>query len=189
MKQNLNIGIRIDGINDQTNNGTIEKYCYANVEINCDVYGGLYQWDEIMQYTTIAGVKGICPTNWHLPTDAEWTTLTTYVSSQTANLCNSNVDYIAKSLAATTNWTTNNLTCTIGNNLAANNATGFTALPGGYRITDGSFNYLSNDGFWWSSSPNDASYAWYRIMVYFNADVTRVRNIKSLGFSVRCLKD
>jgi uncharacterized protein (TIGR02145 family) len=62
-------------VNNQTDNGTIEKYCFDNTETNCDVYGGLYQWNEMMQYSTAPGVKGICPTGWHLPTDAEWCTL------------------------------------------------------------------------------------------------------------------
>jgi len=70
MRENLNIGTRIDGSQNQTDNGTIEKYCYDDLESNCDIYGGLYQWDEAMQYVTTQGVQGICPAGWHLPTDA-----------------------------------------------------------------------------------------------------------------------
>ncbi len=55
-----------------TNNSSIEKYCYNDVPANCETYGGLYQWDEIMQYTTTPGVQGICPSGWHLPTGEEW---------------------------------------------------------------------------------------------------------------------
>jgi len=73
MAQNLNVGTRIDGTATQANNGTIEKYCYSDNDANCTTYGGLYQWDEMMQYTTTQGVQGICPTGWHLPVDAEWT--------------------------------------------------------------------------------------------------------------------
>ena len=68
MKENLNIGTRIDFSQDQTNNSIIEKYCYYDDELNCKKYGGLYQWSEMMQYTTIAGTQGICPDGWHLPT-------------------------------------------------------------------------------------------------------------------------
>jgi uncharacterized protein (TIGR02145 family) len=189
MKQNLNIGTRIAGAGNQTNNGTIEKYCYNNTESNCDYYGGLYQWNEMMQYTTTAGVKGICPTGWHIPTDAEWTTLTTYVSSQPAYQCNSNSTYIAKALAATTNWNTYTGTCTIGNNLAANNATGFTALPAGYRNSDGSFSTLGNYAVLWSSTEFNGSYAWYRNLNYGYSFVVRNDYGKVFGFSVRCVKD
>jgi len=189
MAENLNIGTMIYGNQDMTNNGIIEKYCFNNNEANCSIYGGLYQWTEMMQYTTTPGVKGICPEGWHLPTNVEWTNLTTYVSSQPAYLCNSNTTYIAKALAATTNWTIHTGTCTVGNNLTLNNATSFTALPGGYRNTDGSFGYLNNYGIWWSSSQYDASKAWYRTMNFSGAHVHGDNYYKSNAYSVRCLKD
>ena len=71
MKENLNVGTRINGSSNQTNNGVVEKYCFNNLESNCDVYGGLYQWNELMQYVSTQGVKGICPLDWHIPTDQE----------------------------------------------------------------------------------------------------------------------
>jgi uncharacterized protein (TIGR02145 family) len=189
MKQNLNIGTRIDGTSSQTNNGIIEKYCYDNLESNCDIYGGLYQWEEMMQYSTIEGIRGICAEGWHLPTDTEWTALTDYVSSQPEYICESNTGYIAKALAAKTNWDNNIGTCAPGTNLATNNATGFTALPGGRRYTDGSFDMLSYGGYCWSSSQYDASGAWRRNLGYNSAQVYRDYRFKSYGFSVRCLKD
>ena len=82
MAENLIIGTRINGVDDQINNADIEKYCYDDIEDSCDVYGGLYQWDEIMQYTTSPGVQGICPTGWHIPTDDEWKILEGTVDSQ-----------------------------------------------------------------------------------------------------------
>jgi len=189
MAENLNIGTRINGNIDQSNNGTIEKYCSFNIETNCDVYGGLYQWNEIMQYSTTEGVQGICPTGWYLPTDAEWITLTTYISSRPEYLCNSNANNIAKALAATTNWDADTNTCAVGNNLAANNASGFTALPGGYRGTSGNFINLSNGGYWWSSTEYSSTYVWLRVLRYYNADVGLGRNTKEYGFSVRCVRD
>jgi hypothetical protein len=73
MKQNLNIGTVIPGANNMTNNSIIEKYCYNNSTANCTTYGGLYQWNEMMQYSITPGVQGICPASWHLPTDSELT--------------------------------------------------------------------------------------------------------------------
>ncbi|MBI4649431.1 MAG: hypothetical protein HY738_23240 [Bacteroidia bacterium] len=83
MAQNLNIGTKINstaGGQLQTNNGIIEKYCYSNNSANCDTYGGLYEWREMMQYASSdAGLtgttQGICPAGWHIPTHHEWTTL------------------------------------------------------------------------------------------------------------------
>jgi uncharacterized protein (TIGR02145 family) len=154
--------------------------CYDYNTANCNNYGRLYTWQAALT---------ACPPGWHLPTDAEWTALTTYVSSQPEYLCNSNTSYIAKALAATTNWNTSSSTCAVGNNLSANNATGFTALPGGYRSTGGSFYDVSYYGHWWSSSQRGASDAWLRRLYCNYADVLRYYLSKSYGFSVRCLKD
>ncbi|MBI9033229.1 MAG: hypothetical protein JEZ03_02045 [Bacteroidales bacterium] len=71
MKENLNIGEMITD-HGASDNGVIEKYCYNNDQANCDKYGGLYFWDEIMQYQTEEGSQGICPEGWHIPTDAEY---------------------------------------------------------------------------------------------------------------------
>ena len=80
LKENLDIGTRLNGSANSLDNGIIEKYCYNNDPANCTTYGGLYQWEEAMQYVTTEGAKGICPTGWHLPTLAEFTTLNLTVS-------------------------------------------------------------------------------------------------------------
>ena len=74
MAQNLNYGNMIIATN-QTNNSIHEKYCFNNDTNNCNLNGGLYQWNELMNYFTTQGVQGLCPVGWHLPTDAEYTTL------------------------------------------------------------------------------------------------------------------
>ncbi|MEI6481382.1 MAG: fibrobacter succinogenes major paralogous domain-containing protein [Candidatus Saccharibacteria bacterium] len=75
MKENINTGIMINGSINQTNNTEVEKYCYDNNPENCAIYGGLYQWDEMMQYTTTESAKGICPPEFHVPSDEEWKTM------------------------------------------------------------------------------------------------------------------
>ena len=80
-KENLNVGIMIPGTDPQIDNSTIEKYCYNNVQDSCDYYGGLYQWDEAMQYVDTAGAQGICPDGWHIPTFEEFQTLGTFVNN------------------------------------------------------------------------------------------------------------
>jgi uncharacterized protein (TIGR02145 family) len=189
MAENLNVGVRIDGISDQTNNGIVEKYCYDDLESNCDIYGGLYQWDEMMDYTTQEGTQGICPPGWHAPTYADWKALTDYVRSQPEYLCNGNTSYIAKALAATTHWLTHTNTCAVGNNLAANNATGFSALPGGYRLPDGSFGELGDIGQWWSSAEINSELAWHRRMYHNVGGVLWGSGYTTGGRSLRCLKD
>jgi len=191
MAQNLNIGVRIPGTNDQTDNGIIEKYCYLNSETNCDVYGGLYQWNEMMQYSTTQGIKGICPTGWHIPSDAEWTNFSDYVKSQPSYLCSNYVNNISKALASTSNWITSSTTCAIGNNLLANNATGFSAQSGGLRTTDsgGSFFDQGTYGYWWSSSLSSTSYSYHRYLKNSSPLLSRDNEYKVIGFSVRCIKD
>jgi len=189
MAQNLNVGIRIDGISDQSDNGTIEKYCYNNSDAQCDIYGGYYQWNEMMQYTTAPGSKGICPIGWHLPTDGEWTALTNYVSSQTTWICGGNTDNIAKALASISGWTTGSSNCAVGNNQLTNNVTGFSGLPSGARFPDGGIGYLWDVGNWWSSSQTGSSNAWPRGLHYNSATVGGEPWYKAYGFSVRCLKD
>jgi hypothetical protein len=71
MKENLNIGSMISLNAEPTNNNQIEKYCYGDNPINCTVYGGLYNWDEAMNYDTVELSQGVCPTGWHLPSISE----------------------------------------------------------------------------------------------------------------------
>ncbi len=173
MAQNLNVGTRINGTSGQTNNSIIEKYCYNDLEANCNTYGGLYQWDEAMQYSTTEGVKGICPTGWHLPTDAEWITLTTFLGGSIAGG--------KMKEAGLTHW--------LSPNTGATNSSGFTALPGGVRYDVGSFYSLTYDAYFWSSFLHDATLAWSQWLAYINEDVERNVGLRTYGFSCRCVQD
>ena len=75
MAENLNVGTMVSGTTTMTNNPVIEKYCYQNLDSNCIQDGGLYQWEEAMQYTTVEGAQGICPAGWHIPAESDWQTL------------------------------------------------------------------------------------------------------------------
>ena len=174
MAENLNIGTMINGSNDQTDDGTIEKYCYENSTSNCDTYGGLYQWNEMMQYTTTQGVQGICPEGWHLPTDAEWTTLVDFLGG-------SSVAGGKMKEAGYAHWNSPNT--------GATNESGFTALPGGCRNTFGYFNYLGSTAYFWSSTEDDTYVAWDRYLFYNSDNVVRYDNAKHNGYSVRCFQD
>ena len=174
MAQNLNVGNLVAGTLSQINNGIIEKYCYADNELNCNIYGGLYQWDELMQYVTTPGAQGLCPSGWHIPTDAEWTTLVTLLGGTT------DAGATMKE-AGTAHW--------LSPNAGATNANGFTALPGGYRNAAGSFTSLATNGYYWVSLESDQNKAWDRWLYYNDKKVDRNGSNKAFGFSVRCIID
>ena len=185
MAENLNIGTMINSSSNQTNTGTIEKYCYDNNTSNCDTYGGLYQWDEMMGYVTTEGTQGICPTGWHLPTDAEWMVLEEEVESTTGVNWNTTG---WRGTDAGGNLKETGISHWYSPNSGATNSSGFTGLPGGYRYTTGSFNFLTNNAYFWSSSENGSN-AWGRYLRYDNAQVRRSNSNQAYGMSVRCVMD
>jgi len=174
-KENLNIGTRINGTQDQQNNSTLEKYCYDDNQSRCDEYGGLYQWDEAMQYVTTQGAQGICPDGWHIPSDSEWGELVDYLGgSGVAGGKMKEVGYV--------HWSSPNT--------GATNSSGFTGLPAGGRSSSGgSFNNVVYRGYFWSSTEGDASGAWRRTLFYNSDDVWRYDAYETSGYSVRCLQD
>ena len=178
-KENLKVGAMIDGSQNQTENSIIEKYCVDNDPAKCDLYGGLYQWEEMMQYSTTPGIQGICMNGWHIPTHEEWTTLSDYLNGED----------VAGGKMKTTGTIEEGTGLWYSPNTGATNSSGFTGLPGGLRFTDGLFGYLSYSGNWWSSTQYDASNAWNRYLTYSIANVVRYNYNKAHGFSVRCLKD
>jgi len=188
LKENLNVGAIIPGTIEQSNNGTIEKYCYNNDPDSCAKYGGLYQWNEMMQYTTQPGVRGICPPGWYVPADEEWKVLQGAVDSQFGigdpewDLFWDFRGYDAgTNLKTTSSW--------YGN---GSDIFDFSGMPGGFRNSfDGGFNNISYYGYWWSSTQhfNPANGAWFHRLDYGRSEVFRYYNSKGLGYSVRCLWD
>jgi uncharacterized protein (TIGR02145 family) len=171
MASNLNVGVRIIGAGTQTNNSTIEKYCYADTDANCTTDGGLYLWDEAMGYSTTEGARGICPTGWHVPTDAQQYALENYLQTTTCS-------------ATRTNWGCD----PAGTKLKTGGTSGMNFPLAGYRVTDGSFLGRTTYATIWSSSQSGDT-AWSRHLDSANATVNRNPNSKAYGFSVRCLKD
>ena len=156
---------------------------------NATDYGYLYNWPAAKGPSSVsANNQGICPTGWHVPSNGEWTELTQYVGSQSNYLCSNNSTYIAKALASTTGWNSSTSTCAVGNTPSSNNATGFSALPAGNHYGS-SFNGSGNYAYFWSSTEYSSSSAYNRTLIYSNANVHSGYSIKSLGYSVRCLRD
>lgn len=146
---------------------------------NVVMYGYLYNWEA---------AKIVCPNVWHLPSDAEWTQLTDFVSSQAQYCCGGDVANNAKALSATTTWKKCSKECTVGNNLADNNATGFSALPAGGFYND-SYGYFGKGTFFWSSTEMDAEKAYKRYIDYDVVSMTRYNYYKFGAGAVRCVKN
>lgn len=174
MKENLNIGVRINGTQTMQNNQVIEKYCFNDTEANCDTYGGIYQWDEMMQYTGEEGAQGICPYDWHISTDDDWTTLN---------------DLLGGTLVAGGKMKETGIIHWISPNEGATNESGFTGLPGGNCYPGGGFSNFSGFGFWWSATESSSTSASYLWLSTFQTDLLNSNGGKENGFSVRCVKD
>jgi len=168
LKENLDVGTMIAGTTEQSNNSTLEKYCYDNDTANCSTYGGFYEWNEAMQYTTSSDAQGICPTGWHIPTNGEFQTLQTTVGNDGNAL---------KAVGQDTGGG------------AGTNTSGFFALLSGYRLNLG---YFLNVGYYttfWSSTEYDATYVYYLALYYNNSYIYFNIYNKAYGFSVRCLEN
>ncbi len=217
MKEDLKVGTMIGSkladnttLQNQANDSVIEKYCYGYVQqdnaeqivtgtTNCNIYGGLYQWQEAMNLpascrTTTCSIQtphqGICSTGWHIPTDNEWYILENYLKDegQTCDDSRSGVwgcPYAGGKLkeAGTVHWSSEvcNTTC---------NSSGFTALGAGYRIaSSGSFSNQVMSATIWTGTQSSSTNTWYRWLYFNYGHVYRHDYPKSYGFSVRCLKD
>ncbi len=185
------------------NGNSITRYCYNNDAANCGLYGGLYTWHTIMNGATSSNtnpsnVQGICPTGWHLPSDAEWTELVDYVVAQGYPNDLNNPNGAGNALKSC-----RQVSSPLGGDCATSehprwnshsthygtDEFGFSALPGGTRGTNGAYGNLGDYGRWWSSSETSSPNAWYRYLSNDYGNVRRYGNSKGLGFSVRCVRD
>lgn len=187
LKENLNVGIMINGIDEQSDNEIIEKYCLDDSEVNCDLYGGLYQWNELMNYANNEGATGICPPGWHVPTDLELQILEGATDSQYGiedSIWVSNWLYRGHDqslhLKSNSGWLEN------GNGL---NTYEFGFLASGHRFRDGHFSSTGTYGTIWSSTKSSSTYANRRRFASFSDGINRQTDHRGWGFSVRCLKD
>ena len=168
LKENLNVGTMLDSLHYQTNNSTIEKYCYHDSVAYCNTYGGLYQWDEAMQYTLEDSAQGICPTGWHIPSSDEFRALQTLVNNN------------------------GNALKAIGQGAdtgAGTNISGFSALLAGFQNVYGHYGTLHQQTLFWGSSRTNPSYGDYLCLfsnddlIYFNT------GNREDAMSIRCLKN
>jgi uncharacterized protein (TIGR02145 family) len=137
----------------------------AKATANYNTYGVLYNWPAAMS---------ACPTGWHLPDDEEWTQLTDYLGG--VSVAGSKLKE-----TGTSHWNRPNI--------GATNVSDFTALPSGYRSSNGYFDDIGDGGFWWSATEHMTDNAWYRYVFYIGSNVSRYNYSKGLGLSVRCVRD
>jgi uncharacterized protein (TIGR02145 family) len=175
MAENLNAGTQVSGLTAQSNNSLIEKHCYNDIADSCAIYGGLYQWFEMMNYSTSSGAQGICPAGWHIPTADQWDVLINYLGG---------TDAAGGAVKATglRYWKTPNTGST--------NSSGFSAYGSGtYDPIYGNHFYAINDiGIYWTSNWN-GNWSWRRDLYYNDAGMYPYLCQPDHSFSVRCLKD
>ena len=151
---------------------TTGAWCYYNNDSeNGPIYGKLYNWYAVND------PRGLAPTGYHIPTDTEWTTLTTFLDGE-------GVEGVAGGKMKETGTTLWN-----SPNTGATNSSGFTGLPGGLNSNYGMFYNISYDGYWWSSTEFNTPDALFRTLSHYDGFTFRYASIKANGFSVRCLRD
>ncbi len=177
MRENLNIGKWTDQaiLQRQGNNGIVEKYCFGNDFVQCDLWGGLYQWDEMMQYVETSGTQGICPPGWHIPTAMDLKSLIGFLGGE--------------SMAGGKLKTTGSRDWQIPN-VGATNSSGFSAYPGGY------LDYMAQKwydqhraGYYWTSERMSDGTAEAMTLSFRNTTVSRYEEYKPSALSVRCIRN
>ena len=158
---NLNFGSFIVSSQYQRDNCIAEKFCYNDNLAACATEGGLYQWDEMMQYQDVEGIQGLCPPGWHLPSEQDWNTL---FSNYTNN------GFAALPLLYT-------------------GYSGFHAFTDGVNYFNNSWQFNSFATYFWSSTPHGTNKAWAHAMNTFDPSVSYYPSFRSNAFPVRCLKN
>ena len=201
MKDNLRTKHYADGTNiSQGSNSmfalttSISYYFYPDGNsVYASTYGLLYNWKAAIRTISNAstanpsGVQGVCPNGWHLPSEAEYTQMTEYVQAQSEYVCNpSYTNYVASAFASNEGWMSSGIGCAPGNNLAANNATGFNAMPAGQWAQDpsGISQYAS---FWGASGDSSTAYSW-NLLVNHPYPVVSY-DMSEWAYAVRCVRN
>ena len=168
---------------ENLNYETDSSFCYNNNESNCTKYGRFYRWAAAVGKSESecgygktcslpsGNIQGVCPEGWHLPSMAEWDTLFNAVGGQST---------AAKVLKSTFGWESN------GN---GSDAFGFSALPAGYRYSNGDYDDEGDYAYFWSSTELSSGSAYTMYLLYYGDSAYLSNRSKDYGFSVRCLQD
>jgi uncharacterized protein (TIGR02145 family) len=158
---------------------TTGAWCWYNNDsaTYAATYGRLYNWYAVND------ARGLAPQGYHIPSVAEWNKLVKYLDSGADTTCVSCTQSLISggAMKSTSGWNSPNT--------GATNSSGFAGLPGGYRLNDGAFFNVGGVGIWWSSTESNTSNAWYHSLYNFYSGVEINVFTKSLGYSVRCVRD
>jgi uncharacterized protein (TIGR02145 family) len=160
MAENLNTTHDADDV-------SIARWC-----CDCSTYGGMYEWSVVMNGSDIDGAQGICPTGWHVPSDADW-----FVLESTIDSSMTDPDYIG--------WSST----TIGEDLYLGGSYGFDWITGGFSYGGDGCSYDYDRILYWSSSDHSATEAVSRLFNTAYSGSNRDVREKGFGFYVRCLQD
>lgn len=149
---------------------------YANYNSNPSydaVYGKLYNWHAV------GDLRNVCPVDWHIPTDGEWSSFTDYLGG--INVAGGKMKTTGTIQTSSGLWESPNS--------GATNESGFSGIPGGTRNSNGQFEYIGYNGYYWSVTEDGWNNAWYRPLNSNDDNTSHFSYFKNMGFSVRCMKD
>lgn len=186
LRENMNYGLILDETEMQTNNDIPEKFCYDNDSLNCEKYGGLYLWSEMMNYVPFQGVQGICPNGWHIPSDDEWKELEGFTDSQYEI-----GDPVWDENSYRGFDTGKHLKALLGWNAGGNgdNLYDFKAIPGGFWEISTSFIQEGEQAHFWSSTHDSGHNAAQRTLKDDKNNISRTFEWDETARSVRCIRD
>lgn len=172
----------------------------AKATANYETYGVLYNWPAAMGGETSwsdlnpSGIQGACPAGWHLPSVTEWEELENYLADNGYNYdgtTGGGSEKIAKAMGNKNGWMNSTNTGAVGNTdyPTYRNKSGFSALPGGSRSSDGIFYSIGAIGYWWNTTEMYAYLSWYLTKTEEFGSVHMTNYYKNLGLSIRCVKD
>jgi len=174
--------------NEAWTNLKTPAYCaFQNNMANKEKFGLLYNF-----YAVVDSTKKLAPAGWHVASNDDWKVLQNYLIKNKFNFDKSTDGAkFGKALASKTDWivTKDEYGGAVGDDLSKNNITGFSALPAGYRYDGGIFYDMGCSAYWWTSTDNKGSVAWYKSMRCDYWGLFTFRDVKTEGFSVRCVKD
>ena len=179
--------------NDEWESLTTGAWCYYE---NDETKPRLYNWYAVMGIHDPASLsnpsqrKEFAPEGWHVPSDAEWTTLEEYLIANEYNYDGTITgNKIAKAMSSTTGWNSSTNAGAVGNNQSLNNSSGFNGFPEGNRFKSGSFKNEGNLVVFWSSTEDNTGFAWNHFLINFGSNIHRDDTTKQNGFSVRFVRD
>lgn len=179
MAENLDVGIMVDSRAIHEPNFIIEKYCLENRQSSCEEYGGLYQWNETMNYVVEEKAQGICPAGWSIPSLDDWQQLADNLESK--NVAGGKLKSTRTVPNVHPRWAKPNLLDEVD--------AGFNALPGGNRTLTGNLTETYTTGYWWTSTEDDEEDAIAIFIFNNNIILDHSTMKKEFGLSVRCIKD